>query len=108
VDPSRAFLPALGDDVRGAEFAGQRLARRMAAHADDALGSHLARGEDRKQTNRAVADDGDRRARFTLAASAANHPVPKTSEVASILGTRSSGGTSVVATKVRPRAERVK
>ena len=37
---------------------------------------------------------------FTLAASAANQPVPSTSEVVSRLGTRSSGGTPGVGTSV--------
>ena len=37
---------------------------------------------------------------FTLAASAANQPVPSTSEVVSRLGIRSSGGTSGVGTSV--------
>ena len=43
LDACHALIAALGDDVGGAELARERLARRMAAHRDDAFGAHLLR-----------------------------------------------------------------
>ena len=45
-----------------------------------------------EQADRAVTDDGDGLARPASAATAPNQPVPRTSEAASRLGTRSSVG----------------
>ena len=96
LDARHALVAALGHDVGRAELAGELLPRLVPAHRDDPLGAHLLGREHAKQTHRAVADDHDRRAGLTLAASAANQPVPSTSEVASRLGIRSSDGTSGV------------
>ena len=60
LDPGDAVLAALLDDVGGAELAGQRLAVRVAAERDDALGAELLRGEDAEESDRAVTDDRDR------------------------------------------------
>ena len=72
----------------------------VTAHHDDALGAQLLGGQHGKQADRAVANDRDRLAGPAAAASAANQPVPSTSEVASRLGIRSSDGSSGVATSV--------
>ena len=42
------------------------LPRLVAAHRDDPLGAHLLRREHAEQTDRAVADDDDRRARLDV------------------------------------------
>src|ERR671913_138557 len=60
LDPGDAVVAALGDDVAGAELAGQRLAVGVAAEGDDALGAELLRGEDAEESDRAVTDDRDR------------------------------------------------
>ena len=100
LDAGHALVAALGHDVGRAEFAGELLPRLVTAHRDDPLGTHLLGGKHAEQADRAVTDDRDRRAGFTLAASAANQPVPSTSEAASRLGIRSSEGTPGVATRV--------
>src|SRR5437773_667306 len=41
LDTRDAFLAALGHDVSRAELACEPLTRRMTAHGDDALGTHL-------------------------------------------------------------------
>ena len=72
----------------------------MTTHRDNPLRAHLLCGEHAEQTNRAITDDDDVDPGLPFAASAANQPVPSTSETARKLGTRSAGGTSVVATSV--------
>ena len=42
------------------------LPRLVSAHRDDALGAHLLRGQHAEQTDRAVTDDDDRRARLDV------------------------------------------
>ena len=59
LDPRDALVAALGDDVGGAELAGELLAGLVAAHGDDPLGAELLGGEHAEQPDRAVADDGD-------------------------------------------------
>ena len=59
LDPRHALVAALGDDVGGAEFAGQLLARLVPAHRDDPLGTELPCRE-HPSRHRAVADDRDR------------------------------------------------
>src|SRR4051794_23093337 len=60
LDPGNAVVAAFLDDVGGTELAGQRLAVRVAAERDDALGAELPRGEDAEESDGAVTDDRDR------------------------------------------------
>jgi hypothetical protein len=50
-------LAALRHDVGRAELAGELLPRIVATHGDDPLGSHLLRGHDREQADRAIPND---------------------------------------------------
>ena len=59
-----AFITTLGNDVRRAKFARKLLPRRVTAHCDNALSSHLRGREDTQQADGAVAYDDDRRARL--------------------------------------------
>ena len=52
-------VAALGDDVGGAELAGQPLPGFVPAHRDDPLGAELLGGQDGEQADCAVADDRD-------------------------------------------------
>ena len=58
-----AGIPPLLDDVRGAELARERLALRVPRHRDDRRRAEPLRGDDRAQSDGAVADDRDRVAR---------------------------------------------
>ena len=66
LDPGRAFVAPLLDDVGGAVVEGQLLAGLVAAHDDDALGAELARRENPVEADGAVADDDDGLARTDL------------------------------------------
>ena len=54
-----ALIAAFGDDVGGAELAGQLLAGFVAAHRDDPLGAELPGGQYGEQSDRTVTDDRD-------------------------------------------------
>ena len=96
-----ALVAALGDDVGGAELEGQLLAGFVAAHRDDALGAELLGGEHAEEADGAVADDG-----HGLARARPRRRRPRTSRCRvrrrrpGSWGTRSSDGTSGVATSV--------
>jgi Transposase IS66 family len=62
--------------------------------------AHLPGGEHRQQANSSVAYDSNVMSGFTFAASAANQPVPRTSEVARRFGIISFVGTPGVDTRV--------
>src|SRR3989442_1567800 len=64
LDARYAFITTLGNDVRRAKFARELLPRRVTAHCDNALSSHLRGGEDTQQPDGAVAYDDYRRARL--------------------------------------------
>jgi hypothetical protein len=55
-------IPTLLDDIRCTELAGDRLAGRVPGQRDDPLSTEPARGEHRRQSHRAIADDRDRHA----------------------------------------------
>jgi hypothetical protein len=59
LDLPGSLIAAFGDDVCGAELAGQRLPVGMARHRDDALGTQLLGGQHPHQPNGAIADHGD-------------------------------------------------
>src|SRR4051812_1270776 len=61
-DPLDALVAALANDVRGAELACELLPRVVAAHRDDAFGTHLPGREHAEESDRAVTHDDDRRA----------------------------------------------
>src|SRR6266536_602280 len=63
LDPLDALVAALLDDLSRAELTRQALPRLVAAHRDDPLGAELLRREHGEQSDRPVADDGDRLAR---------------------------------------------
>ncbi len=56
LDPGHGVVAAFGDDVGGAELAGELLAWTVGALGDDPLGADGGRGQD---ADGAVADDGD-------------------------------------------------
>ena len=87
LDALDAFVAALGHNVGRAKFARQRLPRVVATHRDDPFGTHLFRRQHAEQANSSITHDDDRCTGFTFAASAANHPVPSTSDTARKLGT---------------------
>jgi hypothetical protein len=62
LDAGDALFAALGDDVGCAIFESEVLAAFVAAHRDDAVRAHLLGGQHAHKANRAVADNGDRRA----------------------------------------------
>ena len=64
LDAGDAFVTALGHDVGRAELAGELLPRRVTAHRDDPLGTHLPGREHTEEADRAVTDDRDRPARL--------------------------------------------
>jgi hypothetical protein len=66
LDLRDAVVPALGDDVGGAEFARELLAGFVATHRDDPLRAELLGSEDAEQADRAVPDHGDGLARSGL------------------------------------------
>jgi hypothetical protein len=65
-DAFDCLLATLGDDVGGAEVAGQRDSVVVAAHDDDLLGAEALGGENRAQADGAVADDCGALARSDL------------------------------------------
>ena len=65
----------------------------MTTHRDDLLGTHLHCGKHPEETDGTITNDNNCRAWFTLAASAANQPVPITSESVRRLGIKSCEGT---------------
>ena len=93
LDPGHAVVAALLDDVGGAELAGERLPVGVAAEGDDPLGAELLGGEDadaarprrRRRPPRSCPGPAS-------AATAANQPVPSTSEAAISDGIRSASG----------------
>ena len=108
-DSRNAFLTAFGHDVGCAELFREFLTRWVPAHRDNPLSAHLFCGKYGEQTDCVITDDhGAVSPGFTLAASAANQPVPNTSEVASRLGISPLGGTSRVGTNVRPQVARAR
>src|SRR3954470_13249734 len=66
LDPLDPVVAAFGDDVSGAELACELLARLVAAHRDDAFGTHLPGREHAEESDRAVTHDDDRRARLDV------------------------------------------
>ena len=54
-----AVVPAFGDDVRGPELAGDRLAVGVAGHRDDPLGAQALGRQDAAEPDGAVADHHD-------------------------------------------------
>src|SRR5438552_2298535 len=60
---SDALITAFSHDVVCTELAGELLPRLVPAHRDDPLRTHMLRRKHSEQTNRAVTDDRDRRAR---------------------------------------------
>src|SRR4051794_27017933 len=58
LEPFDARVAAFGDDVGGAEVAGQLLAGLVAAHRDDALRAELLGGQHAAQAHSAVTHDG--------------------------------------------------
>ena len=63
LDSGHAFGTAFGDDVGGAELAGELLAGLVATQGDDLLRAELLGREDPEQADRAVPDDSDSLAR---------------------------------------------
>ena len=57
LDGSCRRIASLGEDVRGAELARERLACWVSRQRDDARGPEAFGGDDRAESNRAVADD---------------------------------------------------
>src|SRR5262245_29562632 len=100
LDTGHALVATIGDDVRGAEFTGELLPRlvrliAMICAAPFCFAASTPSRPTAPSPTTATVVPG-----LTLAASAANQPVPKTSETDKRLGMRSSGGTSGVDTSV--------
>src|SRR5438445_2916625 len=100
LDAGHALVTALADDVGRAKFASELLPRLVRTHRDDPLSpiclaeSTPSRPTAPSPTTTTVAPGS------TFAPSAANQPVPITSESARKSGSRSAGGSSGVATSV--------
>ncbi len=89
-------LPAFGDDVGGAEGAGDVGADLVAAEGDDALGAEPLGGQHRAQADGSVADDGDRGAGPGARGEGPWWPVPMTSDgVSRAASSRSSEAASL-------------
>jgi hypothetical protein len=58
------IVTAFGDDVGGAELAGQLLSWLVSAHGDDPRGAHPGSGQHTEQPDGAVTDDGDGHSRL--------------------------------------------
>ena len=97
LDSRHSLVAPRGDHVGRAVLAGESLPRFVPTHRDDALGTHLPRGEHAEQTDGAVTNNNNGCPGFTFAASAAKHPEPRTSETTSRLGMSDPSGTSGVA-----------
>jgi hypothetical protein len=65
-DTGHALVAALGHDGGRAERAGELLPRRVTAHRDDPLRTHLPGGEHAEEADRTVAHDHDRAARLHI------------------------------------------
>ena len=100
LDPGDALVAALLDDVGGAELAGERLPVGVAAERDDPLGAELLGGEDASSPTAPSPTTATVLPGPASAATAANQPVPSTSEAAISDGIRSASGCPGVATSV--------
>ena len=90
-------LPAVVDDVSGAELAREPLQVGVSAHRDNAFSAQLVGRQHAEQTDHIVTDDRQPSCRGPAsAATAPNQPVPSTSEAASRLGISSAAGRSGV------------
>ena len=65
-DSRHAFLATFGYDVGRAELPREFLPRFVAAHRDDSLSSHLLGREHSEQSDRAISDDYNGRARLHI------------------------------------------
>src|SRR5438445_2407952 len=66
LDEGHTLVAALGHDVGRAKLTGYFLPRRVTAHDNDSLRTHLLRREHSQEADCAITDDGDRLARFDL------------------------------------------
>ena len=59
LDPRNAFIASLNHNVSCTKFAGEFLTRRVTAHRDDPLGTHLFCGKHSQKADCAVTHDND-------------------------------------------------